>query len=198
MKGEGVGNGVNVEWSDAAMAFLRSLWDEGHSTAEIGRRMGRTKSGIIGKAHRLDLPGRPSPIRAAGSGARPGQHPVRSRRAGPITLPALPRWCTHCFRILTAEQTRFCSSDCYRLAAVPRRTPKPPAPRAPRPESTPASVGHVTECCFPLNDGRPWRFCCEPTEPGKPYCAKHWAATHIPLRDRRDAADLLVMNESAA
>ncbi len=38
---------------------------EGHSTAEIGRRMNASKNAIVGKAHRLVLPARPSPIRAA-------------------------------------------------------------------------------------------------------------------------------------
>lgn len=51
-----------MEWTDDAVLRLRSLWDEGHSTAEIGRRLGVSKNAVIGKAHRLDLPGRPSPI----------------------------------------------------------------------------------------------------------------------------------------
>ena len=32
------------------------------ATAEIGRRMGVTKNTVVGKAHRLDLPARPSPM----------------------------------------------------------------------------------------------------------------------------------------
>lgn len=41
---------------------LRRLWDEGHSAAEIGRRMNISKNAVIGKAHRLGLPARESPI----------------------------------------------------------------------------------------------------------------------------------------
>jgi len=52
-----------MEWSDEVISHLRALWAEGHSTAEIGRRLGVTKNAIVGKAHRLDLPARPSPIR---------------------------------------------------------------------------------------------------------------------------------------
>jgi len=33
---------------------------------EIGRHLGVSKNAVVGKAHRLDLPGRPSPIRAIG------------------------------------------------------------------------------------------------------------------------------------
>jgi len=50
-------------WTDQVVTRLRSLWAEGHSTAEIGRRLGVSKNAVVGKAHRLDLPARPSPIR---------------------------------------------------------------------------------------------------------------------------------------
>ena len=50
---------------------LIELWDEGHSTEEIGRRLGVTKNAVVGAAHRMDLPARPSPI---GHGhVRPGE-----------------------------------------------------------------------------------------------------------------------------
>ena len=52
-----------MEWNDEVISRLRDLWTEGHSTAEIGRRLGVSKNAIVGKAHRLDLPARPSPIR---------------------------------------------------------------------------------------------------------------------------------------
>ena len=73
------------DWNAAAIAQLRALWDEGHSSAEIARRMGTSKNAIVGKAHRLQLPGRPSPIRQAGSGSRPHQ----PRRIAPPKLAAL-------------------------------------------------------------------------------------------------------------
>lgn len=51
-------------WTDAMALRLRQLWHEGHSTAEIGRYLGFSKNAVISKAHRLDLPPRPSPIRS--------------------------------------------------------------------------------------------------------------------------------------
>lgn len=71
-------------WDDREIV-LRDLWAEGHSIAEIGRRMGMTKNSIVGKAHRLDLPGRPSPIVTTGERSH-YPRPVRVR--GP-TLPPL-------------------------------------------------------------------------------------------------------------
>src|SRR5207342_1780903 len=67
------------EWTDDTIRKLRQLWSAGHSTAEIGRRMGISKNAVVGKAHRLDLPARPSPIRTGGS-----QRPPRAPRRQPI------------------------------------------------------------------------------------------------------------------
>ena len=77
-----------MEWSDEVIGQLRGLWAEGLSTAEIGRRLGVTKNAIVGKAHRLDLPARPSPIRRDPDAAPPRRAVVR-RLEGP-TLPPLP------------------------------------------------------------------------------------------------------------
>ncbi|CAG4922536.1 unnamed protein product [Acidocella sp. C78] len=60
-----------MEWTDEIVSRLRQLWDEGLSTAEIGRRLNISKNSVVGKAHRLDLPARPSPIRRDPSGRRP-------------------------------------------------------------------------------------------------------------------------------
>ena len=71
-----------MDWSDAVILSLRALWDEGLSTAEIGRRLGVTKNAVVGKAHRLDLPARPSPIRR-------GVGPAVPRYATGATLPPM-------------------------------------------------------------------------------------------------------------
>jgi len=76
-----------MEWSDETISQLRALWTEGHSTAEIGRRLGVTKNAIVGKAHRLDLAARPSPIRRDPDAAQVRRAAVR-RVEGP-TLPPL-------------------------------------------------------------------------------------------------------------
>ncbi|MGH7042669.1 MAG: GcrA family cell cycle regulator, partial [Acetobacteraceae bacterium] len=71
-------------WTEEMIGQLRVLWDEGLSTAEIGRRLGTSKNAIVGKAHRLDLSPRPSPIRPSPEGARPRSAPRR------ISGPTLP------------------------------------------------------------------------------------------------------------
>lgn len=58
-------------WTPERDDELRAFWDEGHSTSEIGRRMGITKNAVIGRAHRLRLPARPSPIKVNQAQAQP-------------------------------------------------------------------------------------------------------------------------------
>ncbi|MGI4744802.1 MAG: GcrA family cell cycle regulator [Janthinobacterium lividum] len=66
-----------MEWNDESISRLRSLWQEGLSTAEIGRRMQITKNAVVGKAHRLILSPRPSPIRKGLEAADGSEQPGR-------------------------------------------------------------------------------------------------------------------------
>ncbi|MDE2213223.1 MAG: hypothetical protein KGJ34_01675 [Patescibacteria group bacterium] len=54
---------MKSSWTPELMQNLARLWDEGHSTAEIGRRLGFSKNAVVGKAHRLGLTPRPSPLK---------------------------------------------------------------------------------------------------------------------------------------
>jgi len=49
-------------WPLTDDARLTELWAAGHSTIAIGDIMGRTKNAVVGRAHRLNLEARPSPI----------------------------------------------------------------------------------------------------------------------------------------
>lgn len=53
-----------MSWTDERVALLTKYWAEGHSASKIAELMGGlTRNAVIGKAHRLGLPGRPSPLR---------------------------------------------------------------------------------------------------------------------------------------
>lgn len=136
--------GDDSSWTDAAIQKLRALWAEGHSTARIGDMMGLTKNAIVGKAHRLGLPSRPSPIRRDAEGPR---KPRVVRRAPPVTLP----------RLGAAEAPIV-------VAAAP--APVPVLRVAPRAREA---------CCWPIGEprSRSFRYCDEPAESGRPYCAAH-------------------------
>ena len=49
-------------WTEERLVQLRKLWDEGLSISQIGDALGVSRNAIAGKAHRMGLPKRPSPI----------------------------------------------------------------------------------------------------------------------------------------
>ncbi|MCP4395006.1 MAG: global cell cycle regulator GcrA-like protein [Alphaproteobacteria bacterium] len=60
-----------MAWTDEMVEELSLLWQEGLTTGEIGKKLGVSKNAVVGKAHRLGLEGRPSPIkRTAGDGKK--------------------------------------------------------------------------------------------------------------------------------
>ena len=63
-------------WTDDRIAKLKKLWTEGLPTGEIGKRLGVSKNAVVGKAHRLSLKSRPSPIRKAVKKAEPKKEEV--------------------------------------------------------------------------------------------------------------------------
>lgn len=53
-----------MEWTDLRVEKLRRLWMEGLSARQIAEQLGGvTRNAVIGKAHRLGLSSRPSPIK---------------------------------------------------------------------------------------------------------------------------------------
>src|SRR5579864_4912946 len=76
-----------MNWAEETIGQLRSLWDEGLATEEIGRRLGVSKNAVVGKAHRLDLPARPSPIIRDPNAPPRAYRPARARA---VTLAPLP------------------------------------------------------------------------------------------------------------
>lgn len=53
-----------MSWTDERIATLKKMWLQGKSASEIAEKLGGvTRNAVIGKAHRLNLSGRPSPIK---------------------------------------------------------------------------------------------------------------------------------------
>ena len=67
-----------MPWNDENVARLKELWDQGLPTAQIGKLIGFTKNAVVGKAHRIGLERRPSPIR------RTAVKPDRKKARSPI------------------------------------------------------------------------------------------------------------------
>ena len=67
-----------MPWDDENISRLRDLWDQGLPTAQIGKLIGFTKNAVVGKAHRIGLERRPSPIR------RTAVKPDRKKARSPV------------------------------------------------------------------------------------------------------------------
>ena len=52
-----------MSWTDERVSLLKKMWGEGKTAAEIAKELGGvTRNAVIGKAHRLKLSNRVSPI----------------------------------------------------------------------------------------------------------------------------------------
>src|SRR6185369_13891482 len=80
-----------MEWTEQRIETLRKLWGQGQTASQIAAILGGiTRNAVIGKAHRLGLTGRPSPIkREAGSGTAPARRKTSTARTERPVRPAL-------------------------------------------------------------------------------------------------------------
>jgi len=145
------------EWTPAKIEQLTALWAAGRSGSEIGAIMGLTKSAVLGKVHRLELPPRKSPI--IRSSAR-----VASTTASPLPKPA-----------------KSAARKGPRPQGVPADLAPVPVEHKPL-NGTGVLFGTAkkSQCAAPLwNDGTPKaerRVCGLPVEAGSAYCSHHRAA----------------------
>ena len=49
-------------WNDTKLKELEDLWKQGHPISKIGEILGVSRNSVAGKAHRMGLPKRTSPI----------------------------------------------------------------------------------------------------------------------------------------
>lgn len=147
----------NVDWEDERnLAKLRALWNEGLSTAEIGRRMNASKNAIVGKAHRLNLGKRESPILRREDGYIPEPKQPKRIQPGESTLPQL---------------------------SIPI-SPVPPREVPARPRYTAREQPCVWPIGEPGKPS--FHFCNAGAVQGKPYCEDHAAIAYVRVKDRRE------------
>ncbi|GAA3660057.1 GcrA family cell cycle regulator [Acetobacter lovaniensis] len=201
-----------MEWSEEIIAQLKDLWAEGLSTAEIGRRLSITKNAVVGKAHRLGLPPRPSPIRRNGSKPKAAADkaeqptltpPASEAPASRITAPApsaapAPVAATAPAPVAGPSPVLAAATEASMVDDKTARKEK--AAPAARPSTKPKTLlrsisdpepqkRRGPSCCWPIGDpGTPgFHFCGATPIPGKPYCEEHAQIAYVRLRDRRDS-----------
>jgi GcrA cell cycle regulator len=79
-----------MSWTDERIATLRKMWEGGATASEIATELGGvSRNAVIGKAHRLGLKARPSPVKA-NEKKKPAAAPAAKKPAAPAPA-AAPR-----------------------------------------------------------------------------------------------------------
>ncbi|WP_067738869.1 GcrA family cell cycle regulator [Novosphingobium naphthalenivorans] len=115
-----------MSWTDERIEKLTKMWEGGATASQIAEELGGvSRNAVIGKAHRLGLKARPSPVKANEKPARP----AAPKKAKPAPEAPAPR---------AAEP-----------APAPERKPAPapaaPAPRAAEPAPSAAAAAPADE-----------------------------------------------------
>lgn len=118
-----------MSWTDERVALLKKLWIEGKTAAEIANALGNvTRNAVIGKAHRLKLSNRVSPIQQNKKPAPVVAKQPVERKIIPVTvvdenrrrvsmLDLKPRECRWPFGDPREENFGFCG--CNIVAGLP-------------------------------------------------------------------------------
>ena len=171
-----------MEWTEQRIEMLRKLWGQGQTASQIATLLGGvTRSAVIGKAHRLGLTGRPSPIKRDGAeGAAPRRKSGGQRRQQPALAPMpAPRHAAPAgLAAATAPVAAAPKAEPrYAAPASDLAEPRAEVPVAPKAPATPRTAAHAgsKSCSWPVGDPKQpgFHFCGESAEPGRPYCAHH-------------------------
>lgn len=175
-----------MEWTEQRIDMLRKLWGQGQTASQIAVLLGGvTRNAVIGKAHRLGLTGRPSPIKREGTeAAAPRRKPAAAQRRQQPSLAPMPQPrhavagasqpasvnAQPAANFAGVTQVRPQSSE-LAAATVEPRTAEIAAPKAPRAAAQPGSKS----CSWPVGDPKQpgFHFCGDTAEAGRPYCAHH-------------------------
>ncbi|MBX7495254.1 GcrA cell cycle regulator [Qipengyuania sp. 6B39] len=89
-----------MSWTDERIATLKKMWEGGSTASQIADELGGvSRNAVIGKAHRLGLKSRPSPVKAnekkaapkpKAAAPKPAPKPVAPKPAPKAAAPAKP------------------------------------------------------------------------------------------------------------
>jgi GcrA cell cycle regulator len=199
-----------MSWTDERIDRLKELWSNGMTASQIAEELGGvSRNAVIGKAHRLGLQSRPSPVKPnepAPAKAKPAApapvEQVATPAPEPTPQPAPEPQVEAAPPAPAAPQQRVVSvgpGGFLRQGPGDQQPPIPPAPpRRLVPAKPSAEVANKTSlldlnekiCKWPIgHPGEPdFHFCGKPANPGFPYCVDHCGVAYqaqLPRRDRR-------------
>ncbi len=205
-----------MSWTDERIDRLKTMWSEGATASQIADELGGvSRNAVIGKAHRLGLDARPSPVKPGEEkekkAAAPAPAPKPAPRAeAPAPAPAEPAAASPATppagRPAPTPQRPAGDNIQYRsvgpggfIRQGPGDTQPPIPPAPPRrlvPAKPSAEVADKTSlldlndriCKWPMgHPGEPdFHFCGQPANPGFPYCVQHCGVAYQAQLPRRD------------
>jgi GcrA cell cycle regulator len=198
-----------MSWTEERIDRLKKMWHDGATASQIADELGGvSRNAVIGKAHRLGLEQRPSPVKAGEE--KEGKKPM-SAAATPRPVPkaeaptaapettAAPRPAPVNRSAPEMQYRSIGPGGFIRQGPGDQQPPIPPAPprrlvpAKPSPEvADKTSLLDLNEriCKWPMgHPGEPdFHFCGQPSNPGFPYCVEHCGVAYqaqLPRRDRR-------------
>jgi len=84
-----------MSWTDERIDRLKAMWTQGSTASQIADELGGvSRNAVIGKAHRLGLDSRPSPVKPGEekkpAAAKPAPAPAAAKPAAPAAAPKKP------------------------------------------------------------------------------------------------------------
>ena len=204
-----------MSWTEERIERLKQMWQDGATASEIAEKLGGvSRNAVIGKAHRLGLEARPSPVKPGEEGAAPAvSKPAKKAEAPAPKAPAAEKPAPQPAQSAAPQpqpQRPQPSGDNMQYRSVgpggfirqgpgDQQAPIPPAPprrlvpAKPSPEvADETSLLELNDriCKWPMgHPGEPdFHFCGEQANPGYPYCVAHCGVAYqaqLPRRDRR-------------
>ncbi|MEG8047194.1 GcrA family cell cycle regulator [Sphingomonas aerolata] len=117
-----------MSWTDERIETLKTMWEAGQTASQIAEALGGvSRNAVIGKAHRLELQARPSPVKPNDPDAKSAEAKVAEARAAEARPAESPVVDTP--PVVAAEP----------VAAAPAPAPEP-APVAAAPEPAPRTA----------------------------------------------------------
>lgn len=165
-----------MSWTDERIATLKKMWKEGKSAADIAKTLGKvTRNAVIGKAHRMGLSGRPSPIKKPPAAPKKEAAPKKT--------------------LLRSVKKPAPAAPVNKKSNLLQR-PEVEEPKIFEKETVPEGGGipliELTErmCKWPIGDPRDadFIFCGLAIRPGTPYCPGHAAMAYQTSSRGRPAA----------
>ena len=113
-----------MSWTDERIDTLKTMWEAGQTASQIAEALGDgvSRNAVIGKAHRLGLQSRPSPVRPNEPVAAPVEAPVV---AAPAPEPDVEPEPVRALREPEADPVPSSVTEAALAAAAPAAPPQP-------------------------------------------------------------------------